>query len=230
MSWIFPWGTNYYGLLFNGTNTNPSVKAAIRDDVAVTLSFNAPSNAIFNLLEANNKYYGTFDGQLIISNKIVPDNFPLRYYNTINSTNYFVISEMSVSNYLEQIALTNQCHSEMQSLTNFLLTVNQIATNTFSPSALASLYWSIKDDRAVTLDGDLNGDVASCLNRIENMTHENYFFLSILDVTNEELFGKTWLTVGLRIRQKSNPSQIIGDRPVVYRNGQWRFIPGYETP
>lgn len=226
----FQWGTNTVGVVFQTTNLTQSVKATIRDDAARIMSFNPPSNSTFVAFNTGDMNYGVFTGRIAMTRALVPHDFWLTYYNTYNGTNYFVVDPVACTNYLEKIALTNQFSLATGALEAFVNTLNQVSTNNLSPSALASLYWSLQNDRALTLAVDFENDMDACLKKINSMSAEEHIFLSILDISTESLFGQTWLMAGLRIRRKNDPNQMWGDLPVVFRQGQWRFIPGDEMP
>jgi len=164
-----------------------------------------------------------------MNHALVPKGFPLDYYKTYNETNYFMMSATDSTNYLTKIALTNQCAQEMKALNMFVNTLNKVTTNNLSPTVFASWYWSIRYDRAVTLEEDFEGDTEECLKRINEMSKEKFLFVSILDIVQLETFGKTWLGAELRIHPKNNPTD-LGDLPIIYRKGKWRFIPGSEMP
>ncbi len=230
LSWTFLWGTNSVGVVFQTTNLEFAVKSSISDDVVRILGFNVPSNSTYTAFNTGDTLFGVVTGRIAMAHAFVPSNSPLRYYNTYNGTIFFVVDAVACTKYLTKIALTNQCPLATDSLATFITTLNQVTTNTVSPSAFASLYWSLQNDRTVTLTGDFEDDITGCLKRINDMSTEEHLLLSILDISNEFLFGKTWLMAEIKIRKKSDPKQVLGDLPVVYREGQWHLIPGYEMP
>ena len=229
LSWTLQWGTNKVGVMFEDTNLTFSVKSSIRSDVARVLSFNSPSNATFAALSADDPYFGEFSGRVTMSHALVPSGFPIDYYKTCNGTNYFMIDAIDSTNYLSKIILTNQCVQEMKILDVFVNTVNKVTPKNFSPVTLASWYWSIKNDRVATLKGDFEGDTEELQEMINEISSEEFRVVSILDIAQDTLYDKTWLWAKLRIRNKTDPTD-LGDIPILFRKGKWRFILGDEMP
>jgi hypothetical protein len=229
LSWTLPWGTSQAGLLFEDTNLTTSVKAAIRDDVARILSFNSLENASFETLSPGSSYYGKWTGNMTLTNAVLPRLLPLSYYKTCSDTNYFVIEEKVCLAYLDKILLTNQNALAINSLSNFVSMINQVTTNNLSSAGFRSLFWSINEDRSISQTdfSEYNPDYIKAISEMATFTH---LYISILDFELGTINGSSWLSVNVHVRKKNNPGDVWTDIPLIFRGGQWRFIPGYEMP
>lgn len=219
----FQWGTNHIGVVFEETNLTDSVKSVIQDDFAYVLSYNVSSNAVFETLPVGDLYYGKYTGRMVLDMEALPDKFPKKYYNAHLGTNYFVVTYEDSTNYLAQIALTNQQNTAISGLSNFVYTVNYATTNSLSRSALAAMYWKMSEDRVLT-SNDMSEITYLRVLRPDVGVFQRYTYYapSILDIALSDYGNKTWLVGMLRMRTKEDGQP--AEQPCLYREGLWRLV------
>jgi len=225
-SWTFKWGTNDVGVVFENTNLTASVKSAIRDDFAYVLSYNIPSTAKFEVgIDTDS---GKYAGRLVLDEEATPDKFPAAFFQTHNGTNYFAITHEDSTNYLAQIALTNQYRAAISGLSNFVHTINHATTGNLSRVALVNMYWNLSEDRVLTVD-DISERAYLNLLQSDRGDIKGYTYVvpSILDLAYCEVEGKMWFMGVLRVRSKLNGRAL--EQYCAYRKGKWRLI-FYEGP
>ena len=217
----FLWGTTTNALVFEATNLTVSVKTAIRDDFAYVLSCNIASNAEFEV--GVDTYNQEYTGRLILDDEALPEKFPKMYFKTHGGTNYFLITHEDSTNYLAQIMLTNQHHSAISGLSNFVYTLNHSTTATLSRAAFAAMCWKMDKDRAWTLDEMSEDTYLRTLKPDEGYFQQYPFYVpSILDLAYDDFEGKTWMMGVLRARNKKSGS--VGEQYCTFRKGKWRFV------
>ena len=120
-NWTFQWHGQTMGLDFEVTNLTKSVKAAIRDDIAYSMSLIPTNDVTFNVFPPNSPDSSNYTGRVRI-----PYTTPINYcdgilcfYNSIGGNVYWKIGERACSEYLAAIALTNQYAAAMNSFSNF---------------------------------------------------------------------------------------------------------------
>jgi hypothetical protein len=220
---VFQWDSNTVGIVFEEPGLTASAQMAIQNDLAYVLSFNPSLNAEFESFSAGDEYYGKYTGRLALDMESLPEKFPKLYYTAHSGINYFVVTCEDSTNYLAQIALTNQHHSAISGLSNFVYTVNHATTNTLSRAMLAAMYWKMSEDRVLTLD-DMNANAYLRVLRPDGGVFQRYTYYapSILDIAFSEKDDKTWLVGILRLRTKEDGQPV--EQPCLYRDGQWRLV------
>jgi len=119
-NWTFQWHGQTMGLDFEVTNLTKSVKAAIRDDIAYSMSLIPTTNIVFEVFPPTSPSYGKYTG-------FADFYFPrinycggiLCFYKTVGGNVRWQIGEEASSKYLSVIALTNQYASAIHSFSNF---------------------------------------------------------------------------------------------------------------
>lgn len=219
----FLWGTNRIGIVFEETNLTNSVKSAIQDDFTYVLSFNVSSNASFETLVVGNHNNGKYTGRMVLDMEALPEKFPKNYYISHSGTNYIVITYEDSTNYLAQIALTNQHQTAISGLSNFVYTVNHATTNSLSRAALAAMYWRMSEDRVLTSNDMSEVTYLKVLSPCGGIFQRyTYYVPSILDIAISDYGNKTWLVGMLRMRTKEDGQP--AEQPCIYRDGQWRLV------
>ena len=219
----FQWGTNRLGIVFEETNLTDSVKSSIHNDFAYVLSFNVPSNVVFETLLTDDPYYEKYSGRMVIDMEALPEKFPKNYYIAHSGTNYVVVTYEDSTNYLSQIALTNQHYTAISGLSNFVYTINHATTNSLSRAMLASMYWKMSEDRVLTTN-DMSEVSYLRVLRPDGGVFQRYTYYapSVLDVAFSVDGNKTWLVGILRMRAKEDGQP--AEQPCLYRDGQWRLV------
>ena len=118
----FQWHGQTMGVEFEVTNLTASVKAAIRDDIAYSLSLIAASNVTFEALTPTSSSYGKYAGFATISHT-TPINYCagiLCYYNTSGGQTVFQLAPDVCLAYAVAITLTNQHAAAVNAFSNFI--------------------------------------------------------------------------------------------------------------
>ena len=151
-SWTFQrWGDTC-GLLFEATNLTASVKAAIRDDIANAYIFTTTNNLFTRIYTSEDSKYGTFVGfDGLQGNKGNPAGLGGWDYKLHNGNRYFHVKASLSDKYLQQIALTNQYKAAAKSLGSFLTTLNSITTNNVNVAKYLQMWWSMEQNKPVSL-------------------------------------------------------------------------------
>jgi hypothetical protein len=113
----FQWHGQTMGLEFETTNLTASVKNAIRDDIAYSMSLIAASNVTFEVSAPNTNHTG-----VVSFHYKTPINYlegELCFYKTIGGNVWWQIDSETCSKYLAAIALTNQHAVAVNSFSNF---------------------------------------------------------------------------------------------------------------
>ena len=113
----FQWHGQTMGLDFKETNLTASVKNAIRDDIAYSLSLIAVSNVTFELSAPNTNHTGVVS--IHYQTPIDYCEGVLCFYKTIGGNVWWQIDSETCSNYLAAITLTNQHAVAVNSFSNF---------------------------------------------------------------------------------------------------------------
>ena len=106
---------------FETTNLSASVKSAIRDDIAYSLSIIASSNVVFETLTPDSSNYGKYTGFMTISHT-TPINYcggVLCYYKNSGGQTIFQLSPKTCANYAAAVTLTNQHAIAINAFSNF---------------------------------------------------------------------------------------------------------------
>jgi hypothetical protein len=220
LSWTFQWGSSRYGLLFENTSLAAEVKTAIRDDVQNILSYNPHAGATFHTLSAGDSGYGVYAGWMTLSDGMVPNDFPLFFYKMFSGTNYFVVGSVSGANYITQIALTNQQCAAINSLSNFLYTVQNMTTNNTTVAGFKQKWWNpLKEDVYDPQEPD-----APLVKYIATYGEMYYFYPSILSFENVTCEGQSWFGCKVWIKRKTDATDVL-QMDLVFGGGEWRFVP-----
>jgi hypothetical protein len=113
----FQWHGQTMGVQFKMTNLTDSVKIAIRDDIAYSLSLIPATNVTFEAMTASTNYSGN-----VRIHYDTPINYCggiLCFYKTVGGNIYWQIGQEACSKYLAAIALTNQHAAAVNSFSNF---------------------------------------------------------------------------------------------------------------
>ncbi|MCL1919597.1 MAG: hypothetical protein FWG50_00780 [Kiritimatiellaeota bacterium] len=230
LSWTFQWGTNTAGMLFEDAALAMPVKAVIRDDIKRVYQLNPQSNATFRLYLPSEEEHGKYTGVFQFERSMAcPKDIHSLDYCIYGGTNYYAITESISTIYSEKIALTNQHHAAIGSLSNFLHTVNHVSVGNTTPVEFAQMWWRFKKGRAGALADDT---VESFTEGIQSMSEDRYYCLSLLSVWERP--PSYWsvpsakpLVVGCTIKalpRAGNGNSDGIEMDAVYKDGQWRFV------
>jgi hypothetical protein len=117
----FQWHGQTMGVYFEATNLTASVKRAIRDDIAYSLSLIPTNNVTFEILPPTNPDSANYTG-IVSIHRTTPINYCegiLCFYKTVGGNIYWEIDTEASSKYLVAIALTNQYAAAIHSFSNF---------------------------------------------------------------------------------------------------------------
>jgi len=121
----FQWHGQTMGVDFEDTNLTASVKCAIRDDIAYTMSLIVATNVVFEPLHPSNPKTSKYSGFVSFSSA-TPVNYcdgVLCFYKNTSEGIVFKLGQSVCSRYVAAIALTNQFVSEVNAFSNF---INQV--------------------------------------------------------------------------------------------------------
>jgi hypothetical protein len=113
----FQWHGQTMGIEFETTNLTDSVKSAIRDDIAYSLSLIAASNVTFEVSAPNTNHTGVVS--IHYQTPIDYCEGVLCFYKTIGGNVWWQIDSETCSNYLAAITLTNQHATAINSFSNY---------------------------------------------------------------------------------------------------------------
>jgi len=221
LSWTFPWGNTWYGLLFEDSELTDGVKTAIRDDVQGVLSYNPQTNATFSALSPEDLDFGRYDGHITFSNSMLPSGFPLFHYKAFNGTNYFAVTIENGSNYVAKVAFTNQYKVEISGLSNFLHTAQNMATTNTTIAEFQQKWWNPIEEK-VPMPENVSAD--SLRKYITDLGGLYYYYPSILAIETVTYEGKSWLGCKVWTQKKGSLTGYL-EMDLVYGGGCWRFVP-----
>lgn len=141
----FQWHDQTLWIDFEKTNLTESVRYAIRDDVAYSMSLIPVTNVTFAILTTNDQFYGMYTGAATISDQTQINycHGIFDFYKTIAATNYYQIDVRSCSNYVAAISITNQYASAISSFSNFLNQVRAgFSVTNMTLSQKRALFWN----------------------------------------------------------------------------------------
>jgi hypothetical protein len=220
LSWTFQCDNARYGLLFESANLTADVKTSIRDDVQNVFSCNSSAGATFHALSAGEPKYGIYTGWMSFSEGKIPNGFPLFFYKVFNGTNYFIVDAVSSDDYATKIALTNQQCIAINSLSNFLYTVQNMTTNSTTVASFKQKWWNpLKEDVYDPQEPD-----AAIVKYISMYGELHYFYPSILSFENVTYEGKSWFGCKVWTSKKGNLKPYL-QLDLVFGGGEWRFVP-----
>lgn len=220
-AWVFQWGDNHYGLLFEDAALSPAVKAVIRDDVQLILSYNSLANATFQNLHPSDPAYGTYDGRMALAGEMSAPDFSLCLYRIASGTNWFAVDAELGSNYIAKIALTNLQHTAVSKLAGFVQTLQNMTPENTTVLEFKQKWWNPVEE---TIYVPQESDDASVIRYIAMYSGLRYFQPSILSIGNVTCGGKSWLRGKIWTQSKQDPADTL-QMDIVWGDGKWRFIP-----
>ena len=221
-SWTFKWGANYYGLLFEDVNLGVPVRRVIRDDLERVVSSPFLSSAATVTCTVENGAVG-FTGYVSVDGvfKGMPDSLGFEQYTEYSGTNFLHVSSELSEKYLEKIALTNACLTQVSSMSNFVHSVTNIFSGTIDTTVraeLAAKFWVASEKRV------WNVSYMSEKSDTEIAEIFSYRFLpiSILDFETKYLYGTSYLWCNARVAMNTPSPQFEG-LPLVSITNTWFF-------
>jgi hypothetical protein len=167
-------------------------------------------------------HYGKFTGRISFGeNQFTPDDFDFDLYKTYGGINYYRISQEFSSKYIAQIALTNQYHTEIASLSNFLYTANHLTTNTATYAAFQQMWWSPAND-ALYVPEEAGTNAWDSI--FQQFSENEYPYPSILAFQEQrDAHDNPMLVLFIQLRKKSTGKSGI-EWPFAFKAGSWRFV------
>lgn len=227
--WTFQWHGQERGIVFAQTNLTESVKAAIRDDIAQTLSNVAVSDTEAHPVAPDNPDYGSVSGLMNIRAKrhTCPDRFPVGYYRETNGIPYFVLSEEDCALYASAVAQTNQYAVQLDALPSVIghftngfdvanMTLAQKEAYIWNPN-----FTQMKEDDIAGYEADITEALPAEAGTITVLKP------SVLSYSREDLDDTENPLLTCRLNIKINrpaapePFTII----FVFKDGAWRWCP-----
>jgi hypothetical protein len=116
----FQWHGQTMGLYFEATNLTASVKRAIRDDIAYSMSLIPTTNVVFEVFPPTSPSYSKYTGFVDFHTpRINYCGGVLSLYKTAGGNIHWEIDTNTSTKYLMAIALTNQYATAISAFTNF---------------------------------------------------------------------------------------------------------------
>ena len=228
-SWTFQRNGETCGLLFEDANLTAPVKAVIRDDVCQSYSFVPVSSRFTKVYAQGHPLYGTFAGvDGITGNYGCAGELGGWKYKLHSGNKYFHIEKKLSDNYLEKIALTNQHKAAVGSLTNFLHAFNSTTTNNVNLSAYLSMWWSLTQEKPLSLTFSSGGDLffeseEDALGFCDEFSKEEIIVTSILNFRYESSSPAKGFGCETVSRKRTDGVYGPGER-LIYRKGKWRVV------
>jgi len=164
----FQWHGQTMGLAFEATNLTASVKQAIRDDIAYSMSLIPVTNAVFEVYPPNHPDSAQHTGFARFSSaRINYCEGVLFFYKTIGTNICWQIDTDTSTEYLAAIAITNQHAKAVAAFTNYFnqFTGGKIDTSKMTLAQKKALIWNppllqkLEDNYGDQLDEMLSGVV-----------------------------------------------------------------------
>jgi hypothetical protein len=212
--------------LFEDSNLAASVKASIRDDIQLVYSHNPSSNAEYRVYQSGDAQFGHYLGNMHLDgNWICPAGLNSWNYVSLGGINYFCVTKEISDRYIQSIALTNQFHNQVASLSNFLHAAKTMTTNSITPAGFARLFWIHEAERAAQA-ADM-GTPENINTNIHLWSSGTYYHPSILQFRDgaDGDYAAFRCTVNISLQTTAwknnrdpNPEELV------YKNGRWRFV------
>jgi len=120
----FQWHGQTMGVDFVLTNLSKSVKIAIRDDIAYSMSLIPTNNVVFEVFQPTSPSYGKYTGFVDFhAPRINYCEGILCFYKIVGGNVRWQIGEEACAEYLAAISLTNKYATAMNSFSNFYHTL-----------------------------------------------------------------------------------------------------------
>jgi hypothetical protein len=224
LSWTFQWENASYGLVFENTNLTTSVRSAIRDDIQQVYSYNPSSNIAYRIYQPEDTdKYGKYTGHMHLrENWTCPSGLSGWDYKIYGGINYFFIGAEVSANYIAKIALTNQYHTEIANLSNFLHTVNNLTTNNITLTAFQQMWWSLATDTVYFPEEPNPDHWATLLRETSEMRFPYPSILAFEERT--DIQGNPLLILSIKTVKKDSLQNYV-EAVFFFRAGQWRFMP-----
>ena len=227
-NWTFQWHGQTLGLYFEVTNLTKSVKAAIRDDVALVMSNIAVAETEIHPIQPDDPDLGKVDGlmNILADGRAYPDDFPIGDYRMVNGTPFFLLSEEECSAYASAVALTNQYATQLSKMPAVIwkftngfdvanMTLKQKEQYIWNPK-----FAQMKKDNITEYEADITEALPKGTNWITVLKP------SVLSYSKEDLErnGKELLVCRLCIRVNRTPPTPF-TLILVFKDGAWRWCP-----
>jgi hypothetical protein len=225
-NWAFQWHGQERGIIFGQTNLSKSVKAAIRDDIALVMSHIAVAGTEIHPIQPDDPDHGKIGGLMNIraDGDTYPDDFPIGDFRMVNGVPFFLLSEEDCATYVTAITLTNSAKAKISALPAILVPF----TNGFNIAKM-----TMRQKRDVIWHPSLQEDNDPAFKELfdESMPQTpgllRFFPRSVLSYKMQELEEGKGLVLTCTVSGKSffegNPK---GESTLfVHIKGRWRFCP-----